>query len=328
MWIKFVNIINCENEKKFIVPIDYIDIINYIIEKKIEITPKENSSSIKISINNNNKISLDDMISNSTNSSLLLNYKVISTCMKSKGKLDLLLRTLIVYLLIKNEKLKNLSLELIDLISKPKFPNFNDKIYMEYVDKFTMTDDSINYIDILKKEIQPMIEYFITIRDNKSLQFIEKLLIQLVGSVNKEISIEAVILLNCLYDGDLIQVNFPFKPIVIYSNEEKEIKFDIKLEDKYDYFLYIIAPSQGINSEMKYSYIYIENNSKLLFNLGKYTKSGFYDYILLKFSKETFTYEEIIETGGRFIVQHNEVKSMNFHSLYVDLINSRYELQT
>ena len=43
----------CENEKKFIVPIDYIDIINYIIEKKIEIISKENSSSIKISINNN-----------------------------------------------------------------------------------------------------------------------------------------------------------------------------------------------------------------------------------------------------------------------------------
>ena len=322
--LKFI----CENEKKFIIPFDYIDIIKYITEKKIEIVSSQNSSSIKISINNTNNITLDDMVSNSTESSLSLNYKLISTCMKSKGKLDLLLKSLIVYLLIKNEKLKNLSLELIDLISKPKFPIFNEKIYMEYVDKFTMTDDSINYIDILKKEIQPMIDYFITIRDNYSIQFIEKLLIQLVGSVNKEISIEAVILLNCLYDGDLLQINFPFKPIVIYSNEEKEIKFNIKLEENYDYFLYIIAPSQGINSEMKYSYIYIENNSQLQFNLGKYTKSGFYDYILIKFSKETFIYEKINETIGRFIVQHNEVKSMNFHSLYVDLINSRYELQS
>ena len=321
--LKFI----CDNKEKFNNPFDYLDIINYITEKKIKLLEGQNSSSLKISIKSKNETTLDELLSNSSDSSLILNYKLISICMKSKGKLDLLLKSLLIYLLTKNEKLKNLSQELIDIIFKPKYPSFTQEIYMDYVNKFTMTDDSINYLHILKKEIQPMIDYFLTIRDENSLFYIEKLLIQLIGSVNKEISVEAVILLNALYDGDSFQIPSPFKPIVIYSNEEKEIKFNLKLEDNYDYFLYIIAPSQGINSESQYNYIYIENNSDLLFNFGKYSKSGFYDFILIKFSKQNFSYEKIIETGSRYIVQHNEVKSMNFHSLYVDLVNSRYELE-
>ena len=114
-----------------------------------------------------------------------------------------------------------------------------------------------------------------------------------------------------------MQLSEPFTPIIKYLNEDFEIEINLEEnENPENYFLFVSTPIRIFYVKNEKNILDEENN--LIFNLGKFKFCGYYDYVLLR--KENFKQE--LETKGRFIVQNNDIKYLNCHSLFVDIHNS------
>ena len=311
--------------------LNYFD-INVIINeiKKINKTFDSSKSGTINIIIKNNEIS-ENLLTNSSND-IILNYKLTKNALKSNGKFDILFKSYILYQLNNsNETLKKLALDLINLFSKQKFEIFSEKVYLEYVDKFTNYEKEGEFINIMKEDIFNRLIYFQKINDKISLFYLEKLLIQLLGNAIQLIRRQAAIYVNILYDEHNIQSLECFKPIVKYINENFEIEFDIK-EDNFNaednYFLYVILPNQNEKSN-DYLFTFISpleiKDKKIKFKLNKFLKCGYYDFILQKLDKNENKIINLFNYKGRYIVQNNDIKDLNFHSLYIDLLNCTFD---
>ena len=84
-----------------------------------------------------------------------------------------------------------------------------------------------------------------------------------------------------------------------------------------NYFLFVSTPTRIFYVKNDKN-INFEEENNIIFNLGKFKSCGYYDYVLI--NKENFKQE--LETKGRFIVQNNDIKYLNCHSLMVDAHNN------
>ena len=252
------------------------------------------------------------------NAKLLVNYDLIKDSMYSKGQHDLFTKFYIIYLLTKNKSLLQITKSFLKLITNKKFSQFNEEKYLSYVDRILKKDnDETN--NIIDNDLIEQIKYFIDSNEKTSLFYLEKFLIQLLGHSDKVIRSKATKLLNVFYDGHILQLYQPFIPVIKYLNEDFdiEINFDENENDSYEnYFLFVSTPVRIFY--IKYDKHNFGEDNNLVFNLGKFKFCGYYDYVLI--NKDNL--KQKIETKGRYIVQNNDIKYLNCHTLFVDIHNS------
>ena len=252
------------------------------------------------------------------NYKLLINYDLIKDSMYSKGQHDLFTKFYILYLLTKNKILIPIVQKYLKLLSNKKYTQFDEEKYLTYVDKILTNNNNEEINNIIDKDLIEQIKYFIDLNEETSLFYLEKFLIQLLGHPEKIIRNKATKLLNVFYDGHTLQLHEPFSPVIKYLNEDFEIEINLEENENLDnYFLFVSTPSRIFYVKNENNINYREENS-LVFNLGKFKYCGYYDYVLL--NKENFKQE--LETKGRFIVQNNDIKYLNCHSLFVDTHNN------
>ena len=152
--------------------------------------------------------------------------------------------------------------------------------------------------------------------------YLEKLLIQLIGHYDIKIRKKSVILLNIYYDGHTFQLYEPFVPEIRFLKDEFKIEVIYKEtpegeeEVKHNYFLFLSTPIRTFFVLPQK----IDGDNKMVFNFGKYKYCGYYDFVLIRADN----LRPQLETKGRYIVQNNEIKTLNFHSLIIDsLINEK-----
>ena len=255
---------------------------------------------------------------NENNSKLLINYDLIKDSMYSKGQHDLFTKFYILFLLTKNKCLLPIVQKFLKLVTNEKFPIFDEEKYLSYVDKILTKDNNEEINNIIDKDLIEQIKYFIDSNEKTSLLYLEKFLIQLLGHPDKDIRNKATKLLNIFYDGHILQLDEPFTPVIKYLNEDFEIEINLEENDNSDnYFLFVSTPSRIFYVKNENNINFGEENS-LIFNLGKFKFCGYYDYVLI--NKENLRQE--LETKGRFIVQNNDIKYLNCHTLFVDVHNN------
>jgi hypothetical protein len=114
-----------------------------------------------------------------------------------------------------------------------------------------------------------------------------------------------------------LQLSQPFVPVIKYLNEDFEIEINLEENDKYEnYFLFVSTPVRIFY--LKYDNNNSRKSNNLTVNLGKFKFCGYYDYVLI--SKENL--KQKLETKGRYIVQNNDIKYLNCHSIFVDVHNN------
>ena len=253
------------------------------------------------------------------NYKLLINYDLVKNSMHSKGQHDLFTKFYIIYLLTKNKNLLPVVQKFMKIITNKKYSHFDEKEYLSYVDKIlkkNISNEEVN--NIIEKDLIEQIKYFIDSNETTSLFYLEKLLIQLLGYPDIKIRNNATKLLNVFYDGHTLQLDEPFIPIIKYLNEDFVIEINLEENENIDnYFLFVSTPSRIFYVKNKTNINFGEENS-IIFNLGKFKYCGYYDYVLI--SKENF--KQKLETKGRIIVQNNNIKYLNCHSLFVDAHNN------
>ena len=143
-------------------------------------------------------------------------------------------------------------------------------------------------------------------------------MIQLLGNSDKVIRSKVTKLLNVFYDGHILQLYQPFAPVIKYLKEDFEIEINLEENEKCEnYFLFVSTPVRIFYIKYDKKNAGGENNI-LTFNLGKFKFCGYYDYVLI--NKDNL--KQKLETKGRYIVQNNDIKYLNCHSLLVDIHNS------
>ena len=188
-----------------------------------------------------------------------------------------------------------------------------------------------------------LIGIFQTVNDKKSLNILEKLLIQLLGHTEKDVRNNAVRMLNMIYDNTTWQEKGAFRmenTEIKLINEDLILELNIQNEDYGEKNIVLIVSTPCQNKNVNYPCITflkidkkIEENDciKLIFNLGNLSKCGYYDWYLVKFSKGRFTNmkiiknNDIIEAKGRIIALNKEMKDVSAHEVFCDLIGAEID---
>ena len=322
-------------DKKILPSFDMKKIMKYITENSLEFNFKEEN---KDKSKENNKIILE-LVKKEINQDdinpilcckkkidksqkinivkILLNYNLITKSMNTKGQNDLFTKIYAIYLFTKNKHLLPIAKSFLKLYSIEKFQPFTKDVYLSYVDKFLKENNEQEVNQIIEKDLKEQIKYFTEYSDQTSLFYIEKLLIQLMGHYEAKIRKRAVILLNILYDGHTFQLYEPFNP------EIKLLKDDFKIEiehketpdgneesTSFNFFLFLSTPFRTFFVLPDK----IENETKMIFNFGKFKYCGYYDFVLIRADN----LRPKLETKGRYIVQNNEITSLSIHSILID----------
>ena len=250
------------------------------------------------------------------NYKLILNYNLISQSMYSKGQHDLFIKLYIIYLFNQNEILLPIVNSFIKLVNNKKFEPFDEETYLNYVDKILKENNEEEINKIIDNDLKEKIKYFIELNDKTSLYYLEKFLIQLLGNSDTNIRSKATVLLNIFYDGHILQLYEPFNPVIKYLKDDFDIIFTLEENINADnYFLFVSTPVRIFYVKNETNNLDEENN--LIFNLGEFKYCGYYDYVLIK----SDNFKPQLDTKGRYIVQNNDIKYLNCHSLLVDYHN-------
>lgn len=321
-------------DKKILVSFDMKKIMKYIIDNSLEFKEDENKDKNK----ENNKI-IFELIKKEINQDdinpvlcckkkidksqkiniikIILNYNLVLKSMNTKGQHDLFTKIYTMYLFTKNKHLLPIAKSFLKLFSVEKFKPFTKEAYLSYVDKFLKENNDQEINQIIEKDLKDQIKYFTDNDDQNSLFYIEKLLIQLIGHYDAKIRKKAVILLNIFYDGHTFQLYEPFNPEIKLLKDDFVIEIEYKEtpdgdEEKtnFNFFLFLSTP-------LRTFFVLpdkIENEGKMIFNFGKFKFCGYYDYVLIRADN----LRPQLETKGRYIVQNNEIITLNLHSLMID----------
>ena len=248
---------------------------------------------------------------------IILNYNLIIKSMNTKGQNDLFTKIYTMYLFTKNKHLLPITKSFLKLFSVEKFKPFTKEAYLSYVDKFVKENNDQEVNQIIEKDLKEQIKYFTDNNDQTSLFYIEKLLIQLIGHYDAKIRKKAVILLNILYDGHTFQLYEPFNPEIKLLKDDFRIEIEYKEtpdgdEEKtnFNFFLFLSTPYRTFFVLPDK----IENEDKMIFNFGKFKYCGYYDFVLIRADN----LRPKLETKGRYIVQNNEITTLNLHSIMID----------
>ena len=257
---------------------------------------------------------------------IILNYNLIIKSMNTKGQNDLFTKIYTMYLFTKNKHLLPITKSFLKLFSVEKFKPFTKEAYLSYVDKFVKENNDQEVNQIIEKDLKEQIKYFTDNNDQTSLFYIEKLLIQLIGHYDAKIRKKAVILLNILYDGHTFQLYEPFNPEIKLLKDDFRIEIEYKEtpdgdEEKtnFNFFLFLSTPYRTFFVLPDK----IENEDKMIFNFGKFKYCGYYDFVLIRADN----LRPKLETKGRYIVQNNEITTLNLHSIMIDsFVNNTKEI--
>ena len=148
-----------------------------------------------------------------------INQKILELGLNSKGKLDIyskihILKALINF--INLEKLKpytkdfqQMENDLIKLYKNSQKEKMSEEKYNEYVEIFTNGEKREDWSRIISS-CKKAISIFQNINDLDSIKIYEKLFIQLLGHLDREVRNEAVKVLNIIYDQTTWQEKSPF----------------------------------------------------------------------------------------------------------------------
>ena len=189
-----------------------------------------------------------------------------------------------------------------------------------------------------------MAQNYQNINDLDSIKIYEKLFIQLLGHLDREVRNEAVKVLNIIYDQTTWQEKSPF-PLV--NTNVKLLGNTLQLElvvgsNSYsDKSVVLVCSSPCCNKDINYSVTSFiksiseeeddDDNIKLTYNLGKLSKCGYYDWYLVHFSKGRFSNikiiknKDIIDGKGRTIVLNKDIQNLSAHEVFPDLIKAEID---
>ena len=339
-------------ESYFLFADDSIKHYNYkSLAKKIFPNLKKSQEEFLISVEFNNP-SLDDPII-PTPSVFKINQKILELGLNSQGKLDIyskihILKALINF--INLEKLKpytkdfqQMENDLIKLYKNSQREKMSEEKYNEYVEVFTNGEKREDWSKIISS-CKKAISIFQNINDLDSIKIYEKLFIQLLGHLDREVRNEAVKVLNIIYDQTTWQEKSPFP---IENTNVKLLGNDLVLEltvnsSSYsDKSVVLVCSTPCLSKDINYTVTTFlkssseeedeEENIKLTYNLGKLSKCGYYDWYLVHFSKGRFSNikiiknKDIIDGKGRTIVINKDIQNLSAHEVFPDLINAEID---
>ena len=339
-------------ESYFLFADDSIKHYNYkSLAKKIFPNLKKSQEEFLISVEFNNP-SLDDPII-PTPSVFKINQKILELGLNSQGKLDIyskihILKALINF--INLEKLKpytkdfqQMENDLIKLYKNSQREKMSEEKYNEYVEVFTNGEKREDWSKIISS-CKKAISIFQNINDLDSIKIYEKLFIQLLGHLDREVRNEAVKVLNIIYDQTTWQEKSPFP---LENTNVKLLGNDLVLEltvnsSSYsDKSVVLVCSTPCLSKDINYSVTTFlkssseeedeEENIKLTYNLGKLSKCGYYDWYLVHFSKGRFSNikiiknKDIIDGKGRTIVINKDIQNLSAHEVFPDLINAEID---
>ena len=281
-----------------------------------------------------------------------INRKIIQLGLDSNGKLDVyskihILKAMIY--LVNNEKLmpytkdfQQMENDLIKLYKNAQKEKMDDEKYNEYVNVFTDGEKREEWTKIIAS-CKKAISIFQNINDFESIKIYEKLFIQLLGHLDREIRNEAIKVLNIIYDQTTWQEKSPFpmeNTKIQLMGEELNLELSIESESYSEKSVVLVLSSPCVNKDINYTVTTFikckEEEEKddiktLKFNLGKLSKCGYYDWYLVRFSKGRFSNIKIlkdkkkIDGKGRSIVLNKEIKDLSAHEVFPDLINAEID---
>ena len=205
-------------ESYFLFADESIKHFNYkSLAKKIFPNIKKSQEEFLISVEFS-KTSLEEPII-PTPSVFKINQKILELGLNSQGKLDIyskihILKALINF--INLEKLKpytkdfqQMENDLIKLYKNSQKEKMTEEKYNEYVEIFTNGEKREDWSKIISS-CKKAISIFQNINDLDSIKIYEKLFIQLLGHLDREVRNEAVKVLNIIYDQTTWQEKGPF----------------------------------------------------------------------------------------------------------------------
>jgi len=205
-------------ESYFLFADETIKHYNYkALAQKIFPNLKKSQEEFLISVEFNNQ-SFEDSL-NPTPSVFKINQKILELGLNSQGKLDIyskihILKALINF--INLEKLKpytkdfqQMENDLIKLYKNSQKEKMTEEKYNEYVKIFTDGEKREEWSKIISS-CKKAISIFQNINDLDSIKIYEKLFIQLLGHLDREVRNEAVKVLNIIYDQTTWQEKSPF----------------------------------------------------------------------------------------------------------------------
>ena len=313
---------------------------------------KKSFSNLKISEEDTNiskiPIILQKEISRKS-SDLQIKKLILDLGFQSHGRLDIyvkihIIKAIIIYLNDEDilpyiQIFQQMENDLLKLYQNSLKEKLNEKKYEEYVNVFT----NLDYMDKWKEHLihcRKLIGMFQNMNDKKSLNILEKLTIQLLGHSEKDVRNNAVRMLNMIYDNTTWQEKsaFPKKNTEIkLLNEDLILELNIQNEDYGDKNIVLIVSTPCENKNVNYpciTFLKIKNKKeendciKLVFNIGKLSKCGYYDWYLVKFKKGRFSNmkiiknNDLIEAKGRIITLNKDMKDISAHEVFCDLIGA------
>ena len=215
--------------------------------------------------------------------------------------------------------------------------------YEQLVNIFVDGEMQNNWNEYLN-HCRKLLGIFQNVSDEKSIKILEKLFIQLLGHVDRQVRNYAVKMLNMIYDETTWQDKgaFPHQNTKIKLLDEKLVlELTIKKNDYVKKSIMLIVSSPSENKNVNYhcmtflksqNEIVEKDNIKLIFPIGILKKCGYYDWYLVRFSKGRFVNikiinekKEIIEGKGRTIVLNKDIKDLSVHEVFCDLINANID---
>lgn len=235
--------------------------------------------------------------------------------------------------------------DLTKLYETAKNDKFDEKKYNDAVVLFTngeLSDDWKTHITKYKN----MLTVYQNVNDVESIKYLERLFIQLLGHLNRDIRNEAVKVLNMIYDETNWQDKSSFSldnTKIKLLNDDWSLELTIKKQDYIEQGIILVTNSPCQNplvktNEVSWLKCQNENHSdekvvKLIYPLGSLTKCGYYDWYLMKFQNGRFSNVKMInpktnepeEGKGRVIVYDQDIKDLSVHEVFCDLIKAEID---
>ena len=282
-----------------------------------------------------------------------INKLILELGFRSNGRLDVYtkihtIKSIVKY--IKNKELlvyikifNQMENDLMNLYINSQKEKLDFDIYEHMMNIFVngeMQEKWDEYLNHCRK----LIGVFQNVRDLQSLKILEKLFIQLLGHVDRNIRNYAVKILNMIYDettwqdkGAFPQQNTNIKLL----DDNLDIELNIKKSDFVKNSLMLIVASPSKNKNINYQCMsFLKSNNeiiqkdsiKLKYSIGVLNKCGYYDWYLVRFSKGRFVNikiisekNELIDGKGRTIVLNKDIKDLSIHEVFCDLIDAKID---
>jgi starch synthase len=288
----------------------------------------------------------------STQGKFILNENLVKLGEKGKGRLDIyvkahIIKSIILFLGISEltafiTNFQTMEDDLLKVAETAEKEKFTMEKYNNMVILFSNGEKRDEWYKILP-QLKKLLIVFQNVNDKESIENLERLYIQLLGHFERELRNEAVKVLTMIYDESNWQDKNAYN---IKNTKIKLLDDDVTLElaiKKGDYTeqeIVLITNSPCENENVKGNVItFLKSQdeksdgdyTRFVFNFGKVTKCGYYDWYLAKFDKGRYSNvkiikdDESIDGKGRFIVLDNDIKDLSVHEVFCDLIDARID---